>query len=187
MIFAALCIVICQAAPPAKEGGLKSLLHRQKRHETESGKPDVAPVKPDSVKAREGLQHHSGDHGVAPVKPDSVKAREGLQHNPSHEKKNAEVLIAHHALSGHKQAKRDIPVPTEIKTTAAPKEAEPKEAVAPVEQVAHHSAEGSTTPHGPLRHRPVPVAELFNKAKPGSSEEESKESEESKETKETKA
>ncbi|XP_060658171.1 uncharacterized protein LOC132792733 [Drosophila nasuta] len=201
LIFVALC-VICQAAPSNIKGEtLKLHLSREKRNE-EHGHGGPPAIKPDSVKARESLQHHAGlpiaeEHGhggPAPIKPHSVLASEGLQHNSEHGKQIAETLIAHEA--GHKHAKRDIPVPTEIKTTAAPKEDAAKEPVAPIEAVAlpekvpsasPASDVGSTTPHGPLRHRPVPVAELFNKAKPGSSEEESKESAESKESKETKA
>ncbi|XP_034102673.1 uncharacterized protein LOC117567054 [Drosophila albomicans] len=199
LIFVALC-VICQAAPSNIKGEtLKLHLSREKRNE-EHGHGGPPAIKPDSVKARESLQHHAGlpiaeEHGhggPAPIKPHSVLAREGLQHNSEHGKQIAGALIAHEALSNHKKSKRDIPVPTEIKTTAAPKEDAPKEPVAPIEAVAlpekvpsasPASDVGSTTPHGPLRHRPVPVAELFNKAKPGSSEEESKESKESKETK----
>ncbi|KAH8390461.1 hypothetical protein KR215_000260 [Drosophila sulfurigaster] len=163
------------------------------QHNSEHGKHIAG-----ALIAHEALSNHKKSKRdiPEPIKPDSVKAREGLQHNSEHGKHIAGALIAHEALSNHKQSKRDIPVPTEIKTTAAPKEDTPKEPVAPIEAVAlpekvpsasPASDVGSTTPHGPLRHRPVPVAELFNKAKPGSSEEESKESAESKESKETKA
>ncbi|KAH8260581.1 hypothetical protein KR038_007193, partial [Drosophila bunnanda] len=85
-----------------------SLLNRQKRDEHK---------KPDSVKAREGLQHNPHRQAVipptpAPAKPDSVKAHEGLQHNP-HKRE------AHHE-SGHQEQPQteDLPVPHALPSAA---------------------------------------------------------------------
>ncbi|XP_034484184.1 uncharacterized protein LOC117789208 isoform X3 [Drosophila innubila] len=149
-----------------------------------------APSKPDSIKAQEGLQHNpahlsavqpvtSFAHDVhdhkktkrdTPAKPDAVKAQEGLQHNYDHDhhaQALPETLVTHDALPhDHKLYKRENVTPGSPTGS---------------KDIEH---EGSSTPHGPLRHRPVPVAELFNKAKPSSSSEESKESKETKETKE---
>ncbi|XP_034484185.1 uncharacterized protein LOC117789208 isoform X4 [Drosophila innubila] len=158
-------------------------------HDHKQTKRDT-PAKPDAVKAQEGLQHNpahlsavqpvtSFAHDVhdhkktkrdTPAKPDAVKAQEGLQHNYDHDhhaQALPETLVTHDALPhDHKLYKRENVTPGSPTGS---------------KDIEH---EGSSTPHGPLRHRPVPVAELFNKAKPSSSSEESKESKETKETKE---
>lgn len=150
--------------------------HREKRNEH-------PPEKPHSIQAQEGL--HGPPKNDAPAKPDSVKALEGLHGPPEAHKLEPHKLDA--KPQAHHAAKRDIPVPTEVKTTAAPKEDKPHEGAVNAEAAPHvEEHHGSTTPHGPLRRHPVPVAELFNKTKPGSSEE-SKESKESAEKEGTKA
>ncbi|XP_034484187.1 uncharacterized protein LOC117789208 isoform X6 [Drosophila innubila] len=264
LIFVALC-AICHAAPATKDpiptaldskathtqdhagshaDKEQTVIHRQKRDED-------APVKPDSIKAREGLQHGHQQHAQAvpeiliaqdalphdhkktkrdthdhdvghdalslprdtPAKPDSVKAQEGLQHNPAHLSAVQPVTSFAHDVHDHKKTKRDTPAkPDAVKAqeglqhnydhdhhaqalpeTLVTHDALPhdhklykRENVTPGSPTGSKDIEheGSSTPHGPLRHRPVPVAELFNKAKPSSSSEESKESKETKETKE---
>ncbi|XP_034484182.1 uncharacterized protein LOC117789208 isoform X1 [Drosophila innubila] len=169
---------------PVRSSGHDALTHDHKKTKRE------APSKPDSIKAQEGLQHNpahlsavqpvtSFAHDVhdhkktkrdTPAKPDAVKAQEGLQHNYDHDhhaQALPETLVTHDALPhDHKLYKRENVTPGSPTGS---------------KDIEH---EGSSTPHGPLRHRPVPVAELFNKAKPSSSSEESKESKETKETKE---
>lgn len=159
---------------PADKVVLLSADHSQQREK----RNEHPPEKPHSIQALEGL--HGQPKNDAPAKPDSVKAGEGLHGPPGAHKLELHKLDAHHAV------KRDIPVPTEVKTTAAPKEDKPHEGDVNAEAAPHvEEHHGSTTPHGPLRRHPVPVAELFNKAKPGSSEE-SKESKESAEKEGTK-
>lgn len=159
---------------PADKVVLLSADHSQQREK----RNEHPPEKPHSIQALEGL--HGQPKNDAPAKPDSVKAGEGLHGPPGAHKLEPHKLDAHHAV------KRDIPVPTEVKTTAAPKEDKPHEGDVNAEAAPHvEEHHGSTTPHGPLRRHPVPVAELFNKAKPGSSEE-SKESKESAEKEGTK-
>ncbi|KAH8239912.1 hypothetical protein KR032_009359, partial [Drosophila birchii] len=90
-----------------------SPLNRQKREEHK---------KPDSVKAREGLQHNPHRQPVeAPAKPDSVKAHEGLQHNP-HKRE------AHHE-PGHQEQpqKQDLPLPHAVPAVAPAVELPKKE------------------------------------------------------------
>ncbi|XP_017862229.1 PREDICTED: uncharacterized protein LOC108613342 [Drosophila arizonae] len=166
LIFVTLCAV-CSAAPtspplkdePLSSGGIKS-------------HPEI----PDSIVAHGLLQHDgkihrsSGLDRPSPINPDVIS-----------DPKPTSIIIAHDEPQKGARHTRDIPVPTQVKTTSAPKEEKEKEKP----QVEETS---TSRPDSPLRHRPVPVAELFNKpkAQPAASSAEHKESKESDESKEGK-
>ncbi|TDG52594.1 hypothetical protein AWZ03_000827 [Drosophila navojoa] len=116
------------------------------------------------------LHHSSGLDRPSPINPEVVS-----------DPKPASIVIAHDEPQKSARHARDIPVPTQVKTTSAPKEEKEKEKP----QVEETS---TSRPDGPLRHRPVPVAELFSKPKsqPAASSAENKESKESDESKEGK-
>lgn len=173
MIFVALCAVCC-AAPtspqsphePLSSGGLKS---RPKRD---------APEIPHGIVAHGLLQHDgkihrsSGLDRPSPINPDVIS-----DPKPT----SSSIIIANDEPKKSARHARDIPVPTQVKTTSAPKEEKEKEKPQ-VEDIS------TSRPESPLRHRPVPVAELFNKPKsqPAASSAENKESKESDESKEGK-
>lgn len=178
--------------------------HRQKRDdavekphyvqtlESLQHKPQVQPEKLPSVGAPVSLQHNpTKQKREAPAKPDSVVAYELLQHDGKSNRADVpavpEVLIAHNEPQKNARHARDIPVPTHVKTTSAPKEE--KEEKPQVEDLNAHVPEAAEVkPHSPLRHHPVPVAELFNKPKtqPAASSAESQQSNESKQNNESK-
>ncbi|XP_015042988.2 sarcoplasmic reticulum histidine-rich calcium-binding protein isoform X2 [Drosophila pseudoobscura] len=136
-------------SPPKPEASKSEHRESHHREEQHSAKPD-------------SHAHHK-QRREAPSKPASETAHEGLQHDPKKAEelhKAIEALAAGHSKDAQRH-QRDIPVPTEIKSSSAP---------------ANNKA---TTELAIPIHHPVSVAELFHKEKPaaaaGSSSEESKE------------
>ncbi|XP_068149759.1 nucleolar protein dao-5 [Drosophila tropicalis] len=114
------------------------------------------PVKPASVIAAEQLAHnpHRNLEGPTPlpelIEPSKQQHKRAAHHEEGHhgdgEKAKKGEDKEEHAEHRHQ---RDIPVPTEVKTTNAP-------------ATTKATDEGSSTSAFPLRHRPKPVAELFH-------------------------
>ncbi|KAH8262388.1 hypothetical protein KR026_001426 [Drosophila bipectinata] len=142
-------------APPKKT---KREAHHEEGHNEKAGVVVENKEKKDSQEGKDEPQRlpYNAPGLVASTKkekrdtiekPDSVKAREGLQHNPQRAEENRKALesLLAGAAKPEERRQRDIPVPTEVKSTPA----EPKS--------------DSTTP--PASHRPTakPVSELFHK------------------------
>ncbi|EDW79367.2 uncharacterized protein Dwil_GK13746 [Drosophila willistoni] len=117
---------------------------------------DPPPVKPASVVATELLRHNPHRQLETPTPLPELSETSKQQH-----KRAADHEEGHHddekkAKKGEDKGehvehrhRRDIPVPTEVKTTIAP-------------ATTKAADEGSSTSTFPLRHRPKPVAELFH-------------------------
>ncbi|XP_030570792.1 uncharacterized protein LOC115769910 [Drosophila novamexicana] len=145
LIFVALCAV-CTAAPaPA----------------------DITETESDTVRAIPAIWREPAakSTGLEAVLVESTKPKRESPAKPAHDEPAVpEPLIPLIEPADNKSARhqRDIPVPTQVKTTAAPNEEQEKTTA--VEDVnAHVPEEGSSA--RPLLVYPVPISEVLNKPK----------------------
>ncbi|XP_002047222.3 submandibular gland secretory Glx-rich protein CA [Drosophila virilis] len=146
-----------ESTKPKRESPSKPAGHEHDAHH------DAAPA---AVLGHDRVQHESGKpKRDSPPKPAGHGAEQHDAHAPTHGGPAKPLILPISAgpHDGHSRHQRDIPVPTEIKTTAAPIEHKDKPQVEDLN--AQVPAAISSTPHSPLRHHPVPVSELFNKPK----------------------
>ncbi|EDW69565.2 uncharacterized protein [Drosophila virilis] len=168
LIFVALCAV-CTAAPAPADI-------------TETGNATVRAIPPI---LKELLEPAAKSIGTELVPAESTKPKRESPAKPAHDEPAVpEFLIPLIEPADNKSARhqRDIPVPTQAKTTtAAPNEEQEKPQQEDVN--AHVPEEDSNTSLRPLLHHPVPISEVLNKpkttAEPSSSSSSSSSSEES--------